>query len=1288
MNIFKKSLSVLLSIIMLMSIFTTAISVSAAENKVYFVNTRGWGQVNVYNWYNDGGENAGWPGEQAPLTSIEDGYGIYSYDVKDFDGVIFNNGGSIQTENLVASDLIGKYYEPKTNRAYDTPAEAIKGFNEMQTYDYYVVGSAGLCGSEWLVADPTCGMDASPDGTYSKTFENIAAGTYEFKINTGKWASEGGEEYPPYNYVLTVDYDDSTVHIMLTADKAIKTSVVSPNQPTAPTQASTISKSYLDYSLVGYINGANVGQGENISATPNIFNFMGQVTLAITQTSYVCVKTINNFNWYQTAGYLGDNVTTATLYNANSMPGGASPDKLMVPPGTATFKLVINDNGTLTLSYTLIPRETMPTSAPTIPTYTQNTTAKPTTSPTSQGYVFYYPACPAGTSSFYNGLVAIGVDASMSYRTKIAQANGISNYTGTAEQNEALLQLLLRGKLINPENVPFSTTAPIQDPRYFPACASTHTSFTTALASVGAENSKTYRVAIAKMNGISGYTGTAEQNNSLLALLKQGKLLKPTSDVLATATEWTSGTNPTTAPQVSYFPACADSYTTFYSAMISIGFSEVSTNWDIHCRIAEANGITDFTGTAEQNTKLLNLLKKGLLINPGYDIVSTDPTEPSTPDDPIVNAGCYPACDSSYNTLVSGLASIGVDTSMSYRAKIALANGVSDYTGTVDQNTYLLNLLKQGKLVNPDYNSEVSENTVYILNNVGWDNVYVYVWGGTEKEEVEFPGELAQLVDEENNIYAFDIGDARAVIYSDGATQKTIRMSAESLRCKYYNLALDLIYDTKEDAIDGRGSSLIPVEPPEYEFTVTGDIELCGSAWDPKDANNLMEYNEKTERYEKLFTGVSAGVYEFIVTTNGEIGFYDMNLEGLLLDPYDYVILEVEDNYSTVLISCDASKVYVSINGEEHNPGGDTPAQSHLLYTTLNDGTVQITGFMGNVENLVIPSEVNGVPVTSILNNAFYCCQSFRSITLPKTIKEVGMDAFKGCTNLEAVHISDMTAWCNIEFGNIYANPLYYARNLYLNNELVTELKVPEGVTEIGLGAFYGCYSLTNVILPESVEFISLMAFWNCINLNSLVVKNSKCEFYDDPSTIPRSTMLYGYNGSTTHAFASNHGFTFVNLSSISKHIWGKENRVDSDCTQDGKSTKMCIICGEVETKIIEASGHNWSEYTVTKKATYFEKGSKTASCMLCGEKKTVSISMLKLGKPKVTITGGKKKLVVKYKKVKGATGFQIKYKANKKTNKKTYAATKNTKKVINNLKKGTYKVQVRALVMAGVHLP
>ena len=61
----------------------------------------------------------------------------------------------------------------------------------------------------------------------------------------------------------------------------------------------------------------------------------------------------------------------------------------------------------------------------------------------------------------------------------------------------------------------------------------------------------------------------------------------------------------------------------------------------------------------------------------------------------------FPKCSSSQTSIVNALKSIGADSSYSYRKKIAAANGISGYSGTAAQNTQMLNLLKQGKLIKP-----------------------------------------------------------------------------------------------------------------------------------------------------------------------------------------------------------------------------------------------------------------------------------------------------------------------------------------------------------------------------------------------------------------------------------------------------------------------------------------------------------------------------------------------------------------------------------------------------------
>jgi hypothetical protein len=68
----------------------------------------------------------------------------------------------------------------------------------------------------------------------------------------------------------------------------------------------------------------------------------------------------------------------------------------------------------------------------------------------SETNVSYLPKYEGTSTSIINALNTLKIDSGFSSRKKIAQANGISNYTGTAAQNIEIVNLLKTGKCIKP----------------------------------------------------------------------------------------------------------------------------------------------------------------------------------------------------------------------------------------------------------------------------------------------------------------------------------------------------------------------------------------------------------------------------------------------------------------------------------------------------------------------------------------------------------------------------------------------------------------------------------------------------------------------------------------------------------------------------------------------------------------------------------------------------------------------------------------------------------------------
>ncbi len=225
--------------------------------------------------------------------------------------------------------------------------------------------------------------------------------------------------------------------------------------------------------------------------------------------------------------------------------------------------------------------------------------------------------------------------------------------------------------------------------------------------------------------------------------------------------------------------------------------------------------------------------------------------------------------------------------------------------------------------------------------------------------------------------------------------------------------------------------------------------------------------------------------------------------------------------------------VGATLNGTENTHFGyifgAASYSSNNAYVPTSLKTVVITGgtsidsyafyYCSGLTNITIPNSV-----TIIGSYAFYNCSGLTSITIPSSVTSITQSAFSYCSGLTGVYISDLAAWCQINFNNSEANPLYYAHKLYLNGTLVTDLVISSSVTRIGSYAFYGYSNLESVIFETGsrLESIGVCAFYGCSGLESVIFETgSRLEsignsaFYNCSGltsiSIPNSVTSIGY---------------------------------------------------------------------------------------------------------------------------------------------------------------------------------
>ena len=260
------------------------------------------------------------------------------------------------------------------------------------------------------------------------------------------------------------------------------------------------------------------------------------------------------------------------------------------------------------------------------------------------------------------------------------------------------------------------------------------------------------------------------------------------------------------------------------------------------------------------------------------------------------------------------------------------------------------------------------------------------------------------------------------------------------------------------------------ISPPTWEDRSMFTTEVYNQApvHVPVDRENEYKYDANWRQFLHIKGDIS------------EVMAYDFVVDGIYYKIVDNEACVTFRNYAYDLHDMYTVSDY---RGDVTIPATVTYQGKAYPVTSIGEQAFRACGGMTSV---TLPNTI-----TSIGHHAFYYCHGLTSIEIPNSVKSIGYNAFELCDGLTEVRITDIEAWCNINFGDFYANPIFYAHHLYLNGTEVTDLTIPESVTSIGAYAFLYCSSLTSLEVHESVTFIGYDAFSNCTGLTRVHFDNS-----------------------------------------------------------------------------------------------------------------------------------------------------------------------------------------------------
>lgn len=241
----------------------------------------------------------------------------------------------------------------------------------------------------------------------------------------------------------------------------------------------------------------------------------------------------------------------------------------------------------------------------------------------------------------------------------------------------------------------------------------------------------------------------------------------------------------------------------------------------------------------------------------------------------------------------------------------------------------------------------------------------------------------------------------------------------------------------------------------------------------------------------------------------------------LLFAPFEYFDLSMRNNFAPLQDLLNAAEDEFGVKYSKNWKRLLKAPQNLEGEYSIREGSkvIEKEAFFecNSLKSVIIPNSV-----TIIEDWAFLGCCSLRSIDIPDSVTKIGVSAFSGCSSLMSIHMPDSVT--SIGY------------NAFEGCISLKNIHIPDSVTSIGSNAFEECVSLKSIIIPDSVTRIEGWTFYYCKSLKSIIIPDSVTSIGDSAFSDCKSLININIpNGVTSigdSAFSNCHSLTSVTIPS------------------------------------------------------------------------------------------------------------------------------------------------------------